>query len=93
MLDGVRELAEQGFITGASGRNWASYGEQISLPEGFAGANRALLTDPQTSGGLLVSCTQQALPAVLEILQRHGFGAAAEIGTVLAGPAGLVIKA
>ncbi|MDI4631534.1 selenide, water dikinase SelD [Pelomonas sp. V22] len=93
LLDGVRELAERGLVTGASGRNWASYGEQIGLPEGFAVADRALLTDPQTSGGLLVSCTEQALPAVMEILHRHGFDDAAEIGQVSAGPAGLILSA
>jgi len=52
LLPGVRELAAQGLVTGASGRNWAAYGHEISLPAGFADAERALLTDPPTSGGL-----------------------------------------
>ena len=57
---GVRELAAQGFVTGASGRNWAGYGAEVALPDGFAAVDQALLTDPQTSGGLLVSCAPAA---------------------------------
>jgi selenide, water dikinase len=55
LLPGVRALAAQGLVTGASGRNWAGYGADVVLPEGFAPEDRALLTDPQTSGGLLVA--------------------------------------
>ena len=83
LLAGVRTLAEQGFITGASGRNFAGYGENIALPAGFAEADKALLTDPQTSGGLLVSCRAESVDAVLAIFHRHGFAAAADIGEVL----------
>lgn len=88
LLEGVRELAAQGLVTGASGRNWAGYGEQVDLPADFAPADRALLTDPQTSGGLLVSCTPQALPQVQEVFARHGFGAARAIGRVSAAAPG-----
>jgi selenide,water dikinase len=82
LLPGVRTLAEKGFITGASGRNWAGYGKDIRLPENFAAVDQALLTDPQTSGGLLVSCAPQAVASVIDIFRRHGFDAAAEIGSV-----------
>jgi selenide,water dikinase len=84
ILPGARELAAGGFITGASGRNWAGYGGQVRLPSGFADVERALLTDPQTSGGLLVTCEPRALPEVLATFRRHGFEAAAEIGDVVA---------
>ncbi|MGH6627175.1 MAG: selenide, water dikinase SelD [Burkholderiaceae bacterium] len=80
LLSGVRELAAQGHVTGASGRNWAGYGAEVALPEGFAAADRALLTDPQTSGGLLVSCAPQAAGEVLAVFRRHGFEGAAVIG-------------
>ncbi|HEX2012624.1 MAG TPA: selenide, water dikinase SelD [Roseateles sp.] len=83
LLDGVRALAAQGFVTGASGRNWAAYGHEIALPEGFAPEDRALLSDPQTSGGLLVSCAPEAVAAVLALFRSEGFDAAAEIGRVL----------
>ncbi|HYB51982.1 MAG TPA: selenide, water dikinase SelD [Burkholderiaceae bacterium] len=84
LLPGAKELAGRGFVTGASNRNWASYGAQVQLPEGFSEVDRALLTDPQTSGGLLVSCAPDAVPMVLEVFGRHGFGAAAACGSVLA---------
>ncbi len=80
LLAGVRALAEQGFITGASGRNWAGYGADVVLPAGFADVDQALLSDPQTSGGLLVSCTPAALDAVLAVFARHGFEQAAVVG-------------
>lgn len=85
LLAGVRELALQGIVTGASGRNWTAYGQDIVLPTGFAEVDQALLSDPQTSGGLLVSCAPAAVGSVLEIFLRHGFGAACEIGEITAG--------
>ncbi|WP_144289946.1 selenide, water dikinase SelD, partial [Ideonella sp. A 288] len=84
LLPGVRELAAQGFVTGASGRNWGGYGAEVVLPDGFAPADKALLTDPQTSGGLLVTCAPESVPEVLAVFRRHGFDAAAEVGEVKA---------
>jgi selenide,water dikinase len=81
-LSGVRALAAQGFVTGASGRNWAGYGKEVELPANFAAEDKALLTDPQTSGGLLVSCDAASVGAVLDVFKRHGFASAAEIGRV-----------
>ena len=93
LLPGVRELAAQGMVTGASGRNWAGYGSSVQLPSGWSPVDQALLTDPQTSGGLLVSCEPQAVPAVLEIFRRHGFDGAAEIGCITGNaPGSLVLR-
>jgi selenide,water dikinase len=86
LLDGVRDLAGQGLVTGASARNWASYGAEVRLPDGFAPVDQALLTDPQTSGGLLVSCEAGAVADVLAVFRRHGFEAAVEIGELIAEP-------
>jgi selenide,water dikinase len=91
-LNGVRELAAQGMVTGASGRNWEAYGADVSLPEGFAPADRALLTDPQTSGGLLVACDPAAVEKVLAVFAKEGFESAAVIGEVKAGPARVVVR-
>ncbi len=88
LLGGVRALAERGFVTGASGRNWAGYGADVGLPTGFAAVDQALLTDPQTSGGLLVSCTPAALDAVMAVFNKHGFASAAVVGEVSAAQAG-----
>jgi selenide, water dikinase len=86
LLDGVREMAALGMVTGASGRNWVGYGADVALPENFSSTDQALLTDPQTSGGLLVSCAPEAVDAVLAVFHRHGFAAAAEVGEIM--PAG-----
>jgi len=88
LLADVRALAAQGHVTGASGRNWAGYGADIQLPAGFADVDRALLTDPQTSGGLLVSCAPEAVGEVMAVFRRHGFAAAAEVGEIGPGDAG-----
>ncbi|ALT76724.1 selenide, water dikinase SelD [Paucibacter sp. KCTC 42545] len=82
LLSGVAELAGQGFITGASGRNWAAYGHEIELAPELSGIPQALLSDPQTSGGLLVSCDPACLPEVLAIFARHGFAQATVLGQV-----------
>ncbi|MDP9045555.1 MAG: selenide, water dikinase SelD [Pseudomonadota bacterium] len=88
LLEGVSALAAQAVVTGASGRNWGAYGAELALPPGFAEADRALLTDPQTSGGLLVSCSASAVGDVLALFRRHGFMAAADIGQVVERPVG-----
>ncbi len=85
LLPGVKELAAQGMVTGASGRNWDAYGSEIALGAGLTPVDQALLTDPQTSGGLLVSCSPEAVGSVLEIFRRHGFADAAEVGQIGAG--------
>lgn len=93
LLPGARDLARMGFVTGASARNWAGYASDVQLPVGFTETELALLTDPQTSGGLLLSCEAAAVDSVLAIFRRHGFDAAAQCGVVLesADAAGLTI--
>src|ERR1700733_2608459 len=80
LLEGVLDLAGDGIVTGASTRNWASYGDQVRLAPHLRGVPQALLCDPQTSGGLLVACAPDAAEAVLDIFSRHGCGAAAQFG-------------
>lgn len=82
LLAGARELAAAGRVTGASGRNWDSYGADIALPEGFAPVDRALLTDPQTSGGLLVACAPAAVDQVMSAFATGGFAQAATVGRI-----------
>lgn len=86
LLDDVRELAAQGLITGASARNWASYGQDVDLRK-HDPITQALFTDPQTSGGLLVSCAPGSVEAVLEIFRDEGFTHARVIGQMQEGPA------
>ena len=93
LLAGVRDLAAQGMVTGASGRNWAGYGQDVQLPAGFMPQDQALLTDPQTSGGLLVACAPSSVDEVLASFQAQGFDRAAVVGRISEGPARLAVHA
>jgi len=90
---GVLDLAREGVFTGASGRNWIGCGPGVDLPAGFGDAERALLTDPQTSGGLLVACAPDTVDAVLDAFRREGFAQAAVIGECVAGPPRVDVRA
>ncbi|WP_374634139.1 selenide, water dikinase SelD [Paracoccus sp. (in: a-proteobacteria)] len=92
LLSRAAELAEAGFLTGASTRNWAAYGAEVALPDGLPQWQRNLLTDPQTSGGLLVACAPDAAAEVLEQIRTAGFPLAAIIGRAEQGPAGIVVE-
>jgi selenide,water dikinase len=85
ILPVARGLAEQGYAPGAVDRNWASYGHEVNLPGDLADWQRKLLCDPQTSGGLLVSCAAEDSERVLEVFRRQGFSQAAVIGTMAEG--------
>ena len=87
LLADVERLATVGYITGASARNWTAYGEDVALEAAISPMQRALLTDPQTSGGLLVACQPAAVDEVLEVFRAEGFAQAAVIGHMEAGPA------
>ncbi len=92
ILSAARHLVEAGYVTGASDRNWASYGTHITLPAGDSSSMRKLLTDPQTSGGLLVACAPEAADAVLDVFRAQGFAQAAVIGRLDTGKPGITIK-
>lgn len=85
VLDGVAALANEGCVTGASERNWASYGEEVRLAPHVSGTDRLLLCDPQTSGGLLITCAREAVQTVLDTLRRNGFTGAACFGEMVEG--------
>lgn len=72
-------------MTGASARNWAAHGEQVSP------ATHALLPDPQASGGLLVSCTPETVQQVLDLFAAQGFASAAVVGRMEAGTAQVLV--
>jgi selenide,water dikinase len=84
-LPDVEMLAAQGFVTGASGRNWAGYGNDVKLADGITPVQQALLCDPQTSGGLLVACAEDAVDQVLDIFRQQGFAQAALVGDMVEG--------
>ena len=90
LLPQVAAMVRQGHVTGASGRNWAGYGAEVALAAGLPAAAQPLLTDPQTSGGLLVSCDASVADDVLRIFHDQGFAHAAVVGRMEDG-AGLAI--
>ena len=91
VFDGARKLAQDGVRTGASGRNWSAISHRVTAPDDWAEAERDLLCDPQTSGGLLVSCAPGAAMKVLALFHEAGHVDAAVIGQVEAGEAGIQI--
>jgi len=93
LLDGIATLAGQGHITGASRRNWEGYGADATIETGLPDIAQAIVTDPQTSGGLLVSCAPHAVEQVLAIFHKEGFAQAAVVGRMEAGEPGLTVTA
>jgi selenide,water dikinase len=85
-------LAQEGFVTGASHRNWSSYGAAVTLPEGCPDWRRHLLTDPQTSGGLLVACTAARAADIVQSIRQACYPAAQIVGRADTGDAGIVVQ-
>jgi selenide, water dikinase len=92
LMSRARPLAEAGNVTGASHRNWDSYGAAVLLPDGLPLAFRHLLTDAQTSGGLLVACAADAAEELVSQIRSAGCPMAAVIGSVREGPARIEIR-
>jgi selenide,water dikinase len=86
LLPGLQALTRSGIATGASARNWQSYGKDVRLAPHLDVPFQSVLTDPQTSGGLLVACDPDELPAVQGTFARLGFAQAAVIGRMSEGP-------
>jgi len=89
LLPRAVELAQQGFITGASGRNWDSYGAAVALAPDCPLWRRQILTDPQTSGGLLVACAPDRADALLGTIRDAGYSSASIVGEMRAGTPGI----
>ncbi len=87
LIETAMKLAQDGYATGAAARNWGSYGQEVVLGENIGEWQRKLLCDPQTSGGLLVSCAPECADAVLQAFHADGFGQATMIGTLSDGAA------
>jgi len=92
LLKQTEELATRGFITGASKRNWTSVSEGVRLPDNLPEWRRHLLTDPQTSGGLLIACTAPHAQILLDRIKTAGYQSASIIGSVEKAPAGVVVR-
>jgi selenide,water dikinase len=82
-------FVQEGIATGASTRNWNGYGAEVEFPAGAPDWQQKLVTDPQTSGGLLVACAPETAATVLAELRGAGFAEACAIGSLQAGAARL----
>jgi selenide, water dikinase len=91
-LTEAERLAQRNFVTGASIRNWASYGESVHLPAGLAEWQRHLLTDPQTSGGLLIACDQGRAADLTRTIVAAGYPLARIIGRAASGPPSITVE-
>ena len=91
ILSAARHLAQDGYATGASERNWMSVEPYTALPATMPDWQKKLLTDPQTSGGLLVACAADSAASVLEIFREKGFSYARDIGRLSAGPSTITV--
>lgn len=89
LYPGARALAEAGVLPGGSKRNAEYFGRWIEWGVAVDGPARALLTDAQTSGGLLVAIAEDRLTVLLEGLRRRGV-LGAEIGRVVSGTPGQI---
>ena len=90
LLTEARDLVSAGYVTGGSARNWQGYGSLVDLTS-YSAVEQALLTDPQTSGGLLVACAPEAVNEVLDSFHADGFHRAAVIGDIEAGTPGATV--
>ena len=88
----LRLEAQQGCVTGASHRNWTSYGSSVALPDQFHDWQRHLLTDPQTSGGLLIACAAEKANEIAQSIVADGYPFARVIGHVEAGPPAVRVR-
>jgi selenide,water dikinase len=82
LLSQAESLARQEVVTGASRRNWLSYGERVTGTDAMPAWQRDVLTDPQTSGGLLLTCDESVADAVVDQIRSAGFASASRIGRV-----------
>lgn len=92
LLSQASALAQAGHVTGASHRNWKSYGDGVVLPEGLEDASRHVLTDPQTSGGLLVAVAPDSAEELVRHIRASGYPLAAVVGQVENGPARVIVE-
>ena len=89
VIEEALRFVQDGVATGASDRNWKGYGHEVSV-QGEEWKKK-LLSDPQTSGGLLVACAPEATTQVLEIFKSKGFAQACVIGQLSAGAPKLTV--
>ncbi len=92
ILPNALGYARNGYNTGAANRNWTSFGDHVTVPEGIEQWQRNLLMDPQTSGGLLVSCPPDRADAVVGLFHEQGYDFATVIGEMSPGAPHITVR-
>ena len=93
LLTQAADLVQEGFVTGASHRNWTSYGHNVDMPTDLPDWRRHLLTDPQTSGGLLIAAAPERADTILQVIREADSPAARIIGRMEDGIPGISVVA
>jgi selenide,water dikinase len=90
-LSHAESLVRAGFVTGASKRNWESYGESVNFEDEPPLWRRQLLTDPQTSGGLLIACAADEASRLAEEIRAADCPGASIVGQTEAGNPEIIV--
>ena len=92
VFDEAKALLQAGFATGASGRNWLAVSDDVDTPPDFTAFDQTLLTDPQTSGGLLIAASPDSVASVMDVLKEEGFDHSKEVGEVKMGEGSVILR-
>ncbi|ALQ51138.1 selenide, water dikinase SelD [Nitrosomonas ureae] len=92
LIETAVELALQGISTGGGNKNWINYKSSLEIDGKLTESQRVLLCDPQTSGGLLVTCATSSVENVLNIFRMNGFDCVRQIGRMRAGNCTVKLK-
>jgi selenide,water dikinase len=90
-LGHARQLAEEGMVPGGTARNLAAAELHTRFDNGVTRAERALLADAQTSGGLLLAVNPERLDQLLDTLKQEQTTAMAVVGQLVEGSIGSVL--
>jgi len=90
LIDGVRQLASEGFVPGGTERNLRDVAADVRFADSIDAVTRTILADAQTSGGLLISMPADRADDLVGRLTRAGTPAAARIGEIVEGDPGVI---
>ena len=86
IMDAARKHAADGVIAGGSRANWAAVSERVDCASDVTELDGLLLADAQTSGGLLASVPESAVPMLMAALREAGVSDARVIGRIVEEP-------
>ncbi len=92
ILPKALHYARAGYNTGAANRNWQSFGEHVTVPGDMEQWQKNMLMDPQTSGGLLVSCPPDRADTVTALFHEQGYAFASVVGEMTAGAPHVTVR-